>query len=84
MLEEGVWADVRVGGEHLRLFSEHSALGVHVSVYNVVTKNWIVPTEPVDDIEYGKERAAEYAAAYLKEKLNAEMPALEWKKARSR
>jgi hypothetical protein len=28
MLDEGVWADVQVGTEHLRLFSEHSAQGV--------------------------------------------------------
>ena len=26
--QEGVWAEVKVGGEHLRLFSEHGALGV--------------------------------------------------------
>jgi hypothetical protein len=31
MLERGVWAEVKVGGEHLRLFSEESALGVQAS-----------------------------------------------------
>ena len=35
MLEEGVWADIKVGGQHLRLFSEHNAQGVQVSVYDV-------------------------------------------------
>ena len=35
MLEKGVWAEIKVAGEHLRLFSEQSALGVHASVYNV-------------------------------------------------
>jgi hypothetical protein len=84
MLEDGVWADVKIGEEHLRLFSEHSALGVHASVYNVGAKTWILPTEPVEDIERGKERAAEYAAAYLKERGNIKLPALQWKKARSR
>jgi hypothetical protein len=39
MLDQGVWADVQVGNEHLRLFSERSALGVQASVYNVNTKS---------------------------------------------
>jgi hypothetical protein len=51
MLIEGVWAEVIVSGEHLRLFSEHNALGVQTSVYNVTTKSWIAPSESVDDIE---------------------------------
>jgi hypothetical protein len=84
MLIDGVWAEVIVNGEHLRLFSEHNALGVQTSVYNVTTKSWIAPSEPVDDIEQGKERAAEYARAFLKRAANADLPALEWKKARSR
>jgi hypothetical protein len=54
MLVEGVWAEVKAGGEHLRLFSEHSPLGVQASVYNVDAKSWIAPSEPVDDIEQGK------------------------------
>jgi hypothetical protein len=66
MLDQGVWAEVTVGDQHLRLFSEHNALGVQASVYNVKAKNWIAPSEPVDDIEQGKDRAAEYARAYLR------------------
>jgi hypothetical protein len=65
-LIEGVWAEIKVGGEHLRLFAEHSAQGVQASVYNVKTKIWIAPSEAVDDIEQGKEKAAEYAKKYLK------------------
>jgi hypothetical protein len=84
MLIDGVWAEVIVNGEHLRLFSEHNALGVQTSVYNVTTKSWIAPSEPVDDIEQGKERGAEYARAFLKRAANADLPPLEWKKARSR
>jgi hypothetical protein len=84
MLAEGVWAEVIVNGEHLWLFSEHNAQGVQTSVYNVMTKNWIAPSEPVDDIEEGKDRAAEYARAYLKHAANADLPPLEWKKTRSR
>src|ERR1700747_173537 len=84
MLSEGVWAEVIVNGEHLRLFSEHNAQGVQTSVYNVNTKTWIAPSEAVDDIEQGKDRAAEYARAYLKDAANAELPPLEWKRARSR
>ncbi len=51
MLDRGVWAEVRVGREHLRLFSEHNAQGVQASVYNVTKKNWIAPSEPVDDTQ---------------------------------
>jgi hypothetical protein len=83
MLAEGVWAEVRVGGEHLRLFSEHNAQGVQASVYNAATKRWIAPSEPVDDIEQGKDRAEAYARAYLRESANLELPPLEWKKARA-
>lgn len=83
MLDQGVWAEVKVGGEHLRLFSEHNALGVQVSVYNVNTKRWIAPSEPVEDIEEGKEKAMEYAKSYLKHAANLELPPLTWKESRS-
>ena len=83
MLDEGVWAEIIVAGEHLRLFSEHSPLGVQASVYNVGAKNWIAPSESVDDIEQGKERAEVHARAYLKKVANLELPRLEWRKARS-
>ena len=84
MLTDGVWAEVEVGGECLRLFSEHNALGIQASVYNVKTRTWIAPSEPVDDIEQGKEQAADYARAYLKRVLNLELPSLQWKESRSR
>jgi hypothetical protein len=83
MLDEGVWAEVKRGGEHLRLFSEHSALGVQASVYNVNAKNWIAPSEAVDDIEQGKDRAAAHAKEYLRRVASAELPALTWKKSNS-
>jgi len=84
MLSGGVWAEVQVGKEHLRLFSEHNAQGVQASVYNVTTKSWIAPSEPVEDIEQGKEKAAEYARAYLKLAVNSDLPPLKWKESRSR
>ena len=84
MLTDGVWAEVRVGNEHLRLFSEHNAQGVQASVYNVTTKSWLAPSEPVEDIEQGKERAAERARAYLKRAAQSELPPLTWKESRSR
>ena len=77
MLDQGVWAEVKVGGEHLRLFAEHNALGVQASVYNVIGKTWIAPSEPVDDLEEGKERAAAHAQQYLKRVGNLELPPLE-------
>jgi hypothetical protein len=84
MLTEGVWAEVKVGEEHLRLFSEHNAQGVQASVYNVKANAWIAPSEAVDDIEDGKDRAAEYARAYLKSTANLELPVLQWKESRAK
>ncbi|MBZ5660610.1 MAG: hypothetical protein LAO08_09400 [Acidobacteriia bacterium] len=84
MLTGGFWAEVEVDGEHLRLFSEHNAIGIQVSVYNVKTKTWIAPSETVDDIEEGKDRAAAYAREYLKRAAGVELPPLQWKKSRSR
>jgi hypothetical protein len=84
MMTGGVWAEVKVGAEHLRLFSEHNAQGVQASVYNVNTKNWIAPSEPVDDIEHGKQRAAEYASVYLKHVGHSELPPLDWKSSHAR
>jgi len=83
MLDQGVWAEVKVGNEHLRLFAEHNALGVQASVYNVIAKNWIAPSESVDDLEHGKERAASHAQQYLKRVGNLELPPLRWKESRS-
>lgn len=82
MLTEGVWAEVRVGSEHLRLFSEDNAQGVQASVYNINTKKWIAPSETVDDIHQGKERAEAYAKEFLRQ-AGLELPPLEWKKSRS-
>jgi hypothetical protein len=83
MLDQGVWAEVKVGSEHLRLFSEESALGVQASVYNLNAKNWIAPSESVDDIEQGKDRATEHARKYLRKVADLELPSLTWKKSRS-
>jgi hypothetical protein len=83
VLTDGVWAEVIVGGEHLRLFSEHNAQGVQASVFNVQTNSWIAPSEFVDDIEEGKDRAEAYARTYL-QRGGLDLPALDWKKARSR
>jgi hypothetical protein len=83
MLDHGVWAEVKVGDEHLRLFAEHNALGVQASVYNVVAKSWIAPSESLDDLEQAKERAAVRAQQYLKRVANLELPPLRWEESRS-
>jgi hypothetical protein len=82
MLDEGVWAEIKTGGEHLRLFSERNAQGVQASVYDVAAKKWIAPSEIVDDIEEGKEKAAEHARNHLK-RANIQLPPLVWKTART-
>jgi hypothetical protein len=83
MLTEGVWSEIRVGGECLRLFSENCAQGVLASVYNVKAKAWIAPSEPVENIQQGKVKAEAYAKAYLKRSVNLELPSPEWKSSRS-
>ena len=83
MLTGGYWAEVEVGDEHLRLFSEHNAQGIQMSVYNAKTKTWITPSEAVDDVEDGKERAEQHARAYL-QRAGLKLPPLQWKKSRSR
>jgi uncharacterized Fe-S cluster protein YjdI len=83
MLTEGVWSEIQVGGECLRLFSEDCAQGVLASVYNVKAKAWIAPSEPVENIQQGKAKAEAYAKAYLRNSLNLELPTLEWKSSRS-
>lgn len=82
MLDEGVWAELKVGGHHLRLFSEHNAQGVQVSVYDAIGKKWIVPSEAVEDIEQGKEKAVGYATTYLGHR-DAPLPPLVWKRSRT-
>jgi hypothetical protein len=82
MLENAFCAEVIIGGEHLRLFSEDGPLGVQASVYNLTAKNWVAPSEAVNDIEEGKDRATAHATVYLGV-LNAELPPIIWKKSRS-
>ena len=83
MLEQGVWAEVGIANEHLRLYSEQTPSGVQSSVYNVRERTWIAPSEPVDDIGEGKDRAQRYASAYLRRVAGSELPPLNWKKSRS-
>jgi len=83
MLDEGVCAEVKVGSEHLRLFSEQNAQGLQASVYNVKAKKWIAPSESVESIEQGKLKAATYAATYLRQVANLELPPLRWRESRA-
>jgi hypothetical protein len=83
MLDSGFWAEVIVGQEHLRLFSEKTPLGIQASVYNVRDKTWIAPSELVESVEDGKDRATAHAAAYLRRVAGCELPSLNWKKART-
>ena len=84
MLTNGAWAQVEAGDEELRLFAEHNAQGIQASVYNSRTKTWIAPSEAVDDIEQGKDRAEEIAREYLKRVAGLNLPAVKWKESRAR
>jgi hypothetical protein len=57
---------------------------VQAYVYNVNTKSWIAPFEPVEDIEQGKGIAATRALAYLKGAGYVELPPLNWRDSRRR
>jgi len=46
-------------------------------------QTWIAPSEPVDDLEQGKQRAAAHAQQYLRLVGNFELPPLRWKESRS-
>ena len=82
MLAEGFWAEIKIGSEHLRLFSEHNAQGVQASVYDINAKKWLVPSESVENIEEGKEKTLQFAKAHLKCN-GVELPSLIWKKSHS-
>ena len=56
MLDESVWAEIKVAGEHLRLFSEHSALGMQASVYDVNAKRWIAPSGQLKTSNKGRRK----------------------------
>jgi hypothetical protein len=84
MLTGGVWAEIKLGNEHLRLFSENNAQGVQSSVYNVTKRTWLAPSEAADDVEQGKEKAVECAREYLKSAGHSELPPIVWKESRSR
>lgn len=83
MLEEGFWAEIQIGGEHLRLFAEESPQGFQASVYNMKTKTWLMPSEASNSVENGKELAEKFASQYLRQITEEEVPRLEWKKSRS-
>jgi hypothetical protein len=83
MLEEGFWAEIQIGGEHLRLFSEESPQGCQASVFNMKTKTWLMPSESASSVESGKELAEKFASHYLLQITTEAFPRLEWKKSRS-
>jgi len=69
---------------YLRFFPGHSAIGVRASVYNAKANTWMPPSERGEDVEQGKERAADDAKADLKRTANLELPPLNRNKSRSR
>ena len=63
MLDEGVWAEIKVGNEHLRLFSERNAQGIQASVYNVaVGGDW--PGSPDATSTYPQTMLVDYVRVY--------------------
>jgi hypothetical protein len=79
MLDQGVWTEVKVGGEQLRLFSEESALAVQESVHNMNARNWIAPSETAELSNGEKTERRNTLGAYLWKAANLELPSLTWK-----
>jgi hypothetical protein len=67
------WADAKLGGRHLRLFSSVTAVGEVGAVFDVDANVWIA-REWADSLDDGKLRAERIAAEVLKAQ-----PSIEWK-----
>lgn len=77
MLDHGVWAEVKVGDEHLRLFAERNALSL------TCCRKLDCAFGVSGRFEQAKERAAARAQQYLTLVVNLELPPLRWKESRS-
>jgi hypothetical protein len=77
MLDQGVWAEVKVGGEQLRLFSK--MLAVQESVHNMNARNWIAPSKTAELSNGEKTERRNTLEAYLWKAANLELPSLTWK-----
>jgi hypothetical protein len=82
MLDEGFWAKSRWAASTY-VYSLSATRWVCRRQFTTSIPSWIAPSETVDDIEQGKEKAAAYAEAHLKGIGNLELPSLVWKKSRS-
>jgi len=78
--EDSVCAEVRAGGTYIRLFSENTAGGVKISVFDVDSREWIARFQAADDIEQGKKKAEELTKAYLESTIHSELPIVVWGK----
>ena len=76
--EDSVCAEVRAGGTYIRLFSENTAGGVKISVFDVDSREWIARFQAADDIEQGKKQAEELTKAYLESTAHSELPIVVW------
>ena len=75
---DGFVANIEVGGQHLRLFSEIYELGHRAVVYDVNAKHEVTRHD-ADSLEDGKKMAEESAANYLKYVHGiSPLPAVNW------
>ena len=79
---QGLYADLMVGGYHLRLFCTESGVGLRAEVFDVKTGQWVCRAW-ADDIENSKARAEQLAREYLSDEVpsSTPFPTLEWKDA---
>lgn len=76
---DGFWAEVEVGGQHLRLFSEAYELGHRAVVYNMNAKQEVARHD-ASSLDHGKKVAEQNAADYLKYAHGiATLPPINWR-----
>ena len=63
---KGFMADVRAGGEHLRLFAHVIETGWGASVYSMKLHAWIMRDQAAKDAEAAKRLAEGIAGGYVK------------------
>jgi hypothetical protein len=74
---DGYTADVKSGGEHLRLFAEVYSLGFLAVVYDVNRKTKVSAND-ADNLDDVKARAESVAAGYLRYRGAGNLPEVAW------
>lgn len=73
----GLWAEVKSGDQHLRIFAEVYSRTYLAGVFDV-TRNQKVAQELAEDLDSAKRKAEELAARYLRYRGTDALVIVEW------